>query len=107
MIGKTSLPTLDAIRRVEAPEGRHVAEAFDQINQKLSQQPSYMDQVSPIGTINGTNKTFILPVEPNPVKSFHLFHNGLLVTGYTIKGRVLTMNAAPAISDTLLVSFRY
>jgi len=48
-----------------------------------------------IGTIDGTNNIFTLPVSPNPVSSLQLYKNGQLMKmdiAYTLVGNTITFN---------------
>ena len=74
--------------------------------------PVWQLNITPTGTINGTNGTFTLPVQPVAVPSMQLYRNGLLQqqssTGdYTIAGTTITFNAAsiPQTGDILLAFY--
>jgi hypothetical protein len=70
------------------------------------------DQVTPAGTIDGTNATFTLPAAPNPAAGLVLFRNGMAMKNgfdYTLSGATITWlsGAIPEAGDTLLAWYRY
>jgi hypothetical protein len=71
----------------------------------------FVDQVTPSGTINGTNVTFTLSQSPSPSSSLAVYRNGVRMTSsvdYTLSGAVITFGTglAPQSGDTLTCSYR-
>lgn len=58
----------------------------------------------PTGTIDGTNKVFVLPVVPRLL--FFQYNSAVLAKdiGYSITGNVVTLAAAPQVGDTVYAS---
>ncbi len=74
--------------------------------------PSFSDEETPAGTINGTNPTFTLAFAPSPASAVSLYLNGLLMTqgvDYSISGNIITFLQAstPQTGDLLTASYRY
>lgn len=77
-------------------------------------QPTFVDWVMPIGTINGINPTFTLPSAPNPVASVELIVNGLVYSqgvspaDFTVSGATITFNppSIPSTGSSMTVSYR-
>lgn len=64
---------------------------------------------TPVGTLDGSNKTFTLSVAPNPVASAELQINSNIVaytTDFTISGDTLTMVEAWPAGTVLYIRFR-
>lgn len=76
--------------------------------------PTFIDNETPTGTMNGSNQTFTLAYTPNPASSLSLYLNGELMrqgTGkdYTISGSTITyLTAKPdtAKNDTHVAFYR-
>ena len=73
--------------------------------------PSFSDQETPAGTVDGSNVTFTLASAPNPAISLILFRNGVAQMAgqdYTLSGSTIGfMTAAtPQPGDTLLAWYR-
>jgi hypothetical protein len=71
----------------------------------------FVDQEAPVGTVNGSNSTFLLSQAPFPAGSLHLFRNGILqrvVVDYTLSGNAVTFLSVstPQVGDQLLASYR-
>lgn len=71
----------------------------------------FVDQVTPAGTINGTNVAFTLSQSPSPSSSLAVYRNGVRMTSsvdYTLSGAVITFatGLAPQSGDTLTCSYR-
>jgi hypothetical protein len=67
--------------------------------------PSGFISASPTGPKNGVNKTFALPVAPNPISSMSLFLNGVLlkpIIDYSISGTNLILTFAPSSNTQIL-----
>jgi hypothetical protein len=74
--------------------------------------PSFSDDETPAGGINGSNATFTLAFAPSPMGSLELYLNGLLmnqVTDYTLSGNTISFLTAstPQSGDLLVASYRY
>jgi len=68
--------------------------------------------ISPVGTIDGSNRVFTLPNTPSPVSSLMLFLNGQLLSAgldgdFTLQGAMLTLAEAPVIDDVILALYSY
>jgi len=71
----------------------------------------FVDLEVPVGTVNGSNATFLLSQAPYPAGSLHLFRNGILqrvVVDYTLSGNAVTFLSVstPQAGDQLLASYR-
>ncbi|HML15470.1 MAG TPA: hypothetical protein VK419_00530 [Bryobacteraceae bacterium] len=74
--------------------------------------PSYSDDETPSGAINGSNTSFTLVNAPSPPASLSLYLNGLLMTqgiDYTLSGNAISFLTAstPQSGDLLVASYRY
>lgn len=75
--------------------------------------PSFADNQTPAGVIDGANDTFTLAQAPNPAASLQLFRNGVLqgpvAYDYTLAGLTITFEAAsiPQVGDKLIAFYRY
>jgi hypothetical protein len=74
--------------------------------------PSFADQETPQGTVNGVNTTFSLAHTPNPVASLILIRNGLVLkqgADYSLSGSAITFSgpALPQLGDALQAFYRY
>ena len=74
--------------------------------------PSFSDEETPHGAINGSNAVFSLAFSPSPAASLLLYVNGLLMTqgiDYTLNGNTITflLASTPQIGDVLTASYRY
>jgi len=70
----------------------------------------FYENITPAGTIDGVNVTFVLPFAPNPSTSLDLTYNGQRIKGggdgYTLVGDTITLVVAPITGDILLANFR-
>jgi hypothetical protein len=75
-----------------------------------------VDQETPTGAINGTNRVFTLSATPNPLNGLMVFRNGIAqkrcpaaVCDYDVAGNTITFipEATPQPGDALVVWFRY
>lgn len=69
---------------------------------------TFIDNLTPTGTINGVNGTFTVP--NNPGTSLHLYLNGqrlINLVDYTISSTTITMTTIPFPGDVLIVDYRY
>jgi len=55
---------------------------------------------TPTGTINGTNKDFVLSAVP-VVGSVLVFVDGLINTSYSVSGSTITMTDAPVVGQEI------
>lgn len=72
--------------------------------------PSFADNETPSGLVNGSNVTFTLAHAPSPAGSLRLFLNGqrlTVTTDYSLSTLTVTMGAAPVSGDVLLADYRY
>jgi hypothetical protein len=74
--------------------------------------PSFADQETPAGAIDGVNNAFTLAHTPNPAASLLLIRNGLVLkqgSDYSVTGRAITFLSAalPQSGDTLQAFYRY
>jgi len=74
--------------------------------------PSFVDEETPTGAINGVNNAFTLANTPNPAASLLLIRNGITLkqgTDYSISGKAITFFAGmlPQTGDTLQAFYRY
>jgi hypothetical protein len=75
-----------------------------------SSGPSFADDEIPTGSINGSNKVFLLANAPNPTASLSLYLNGQkLITpaDYSLSAQTITTVLAPQTGDVLRASYRY
>lgn len=76
----------------------------------VSSSGSSINNETPIGTINGTNKTFTLANIVDPVGSLQLFLNGAFQTAggedYTLSGLTITFVNAPLTGSVLRAFYR-
>jgi len=76
---------------------------------KIHMDRHIIENETPSGTKNGTNKAFTLAKAPNPVASLKLYWNGqLLLAGsdYTLSKNTITMEEAPDSGDNLWADYR-
>lgn len=69
----------------------------------------FVDDETPTGTKNGTNKRFGLKYVPMPAISLRLYKNGALLAfgaDYVLAGQTFTLAAAPVSTDALLAYYR-
>lgn len=70
----------------------------------------FVDEETPTGTINGSNKVFSTAVAPSPGSSTYVFLDGQLMTptvDYSLSGGTITFVTAPIVGQVILVSYRY
>jgi len=72
---------------------------------------NFADKVTPSGTVNGSNVTFVLPQTPI-TGSDHVYKNGQLMevgsgNDYTISAATITFDVAPLTNDQIRASYRY
>lgn len=72
--------------------------------------PSFGDQETPTGLINGSNTVFVIAVTPSPGASAEVFLDGQLMTqgaDYTLAVGTITFVTPPPTGSILRVSYRY
>lgn len=73
--------------------------------------PSFADNETPSGTINGSNAVFTLAHTPSPTASLQLFLNGAFQTAagtdYTLATATITFGSAPLTGSILRAFYRY
>lgn len=73
------------------------------------QPPTFVDAVTPTGTVDGINSVFTLPSAPNPPASLELSTNGLTYKSgldYVLSGASVSFSAPPSAGSVLLASYR-
>lgn len=85
---------------------------IDPVVTTTSNGPSFADEETPTGTINGVNTSFTLANAPNPAASLLLILNGLVLqqgSDYSLSGNTITFLGAalPQTGDTLLAFYRH
>ena len=77
---------------------------FDNLND------AFVNNETPVGTIDGVNKTFTLPSTPSPAASLLLFLNGAFQTAvgedYTLSTATITFVNAPPTGSVLRAFYR-
>jgi hypothetical protein len=71
---------------------------------------SWVDEETPLGTLDGLNTNFTLVNVPVPARSLHLYMNGLRLSSagdYSLSGAGITFVAAPHASSVLLADYRF
>ena len=79
------------------------------IIQAMENNEFFVEDETPVGSINGTNTTFTLADSPNPVASLEVRRNGLiltLTTDYSLSSDTITMVTAPRTGMTLRCDYR-
>lgn len=69
---------------------------------------NFVKQVTPSGTINGSNTAFTIPDTPDENDSVVVYKNGLMqrqTDDYTISGTTITFVTAPATASDLRVVY--
>jgi len=72
-------------------------------------QPTFVDAVTPAGTVDGVNAIFTLPSAPNPSASLELSVNGLTYkagTDFSLSGATVTFISVPTSGSVLVASYR-
>jgi len=74
--------------------------------------PTYVDNETPAGLINGLNLTFTLNYPPSPASSLQLYRNGMRLvvnSDFTLSGQTITffLSAVPQAGDALTAQYRY
>jgi len=70
---------------------------------------SFWVEETPVGSVDGSNKTFTLSASPNPVSSVEFEVNGQTVvytTDFTISGDILTTVLAYPMGTALRIRYR-
>jgi hypothetical protein len=76
------------------------------------QQINFADSEVPIGSVDGSNRTFQLAFQPSPPTSLILTRNGLVMKrglDYTLAGKTVTfiVEQTPQVGDIILAWYRY
>ena len=85
--------------------GRRVGGGFSTI----AMNGHIVDDETPSGTVNGTNKAFTILTAPNPANSLKVFVNGQrmkLTEDYTFSGVTITFSVAPPSTSVVLCDYR-
>jgi len=78
-------------------------------SQAIEKDEYFVENETPVGTLDGANKEFTLAYSPNPVISLMVFINGQKVTNtdeYTLSGDALTLTIAYPSGTELRVNYR-
>jgi len=76
---------------------------------KIAMDGHLIESETPTGTVNGTNKDFVLTATPNPPTSLKVYVNGQrlkLTDDYTISKRTISFVTAPPTTSLILVDYR-
>jgi len=68
-----------------------------------------VDDETPGGTVNGSNKAFTLNHSPSPTTSLKVYVNGMrmrITEDWTLSGQTITFNTAPPQNSIILVDYR-
>ncbi len=104
--------TLDNLSQQMLATSQTVSSLVSQLS-SVAALPSFVDNESPVGSLDGTNSTFTLSSTPNPASSLALFRNGILLrqkSDYSIAGNQIVfanVNPLPQPGDTLSASYRH
>lgn len=70
----------------------------------------YIDDETPVGSVNGTNTIFTISRTPVPTESLKIYVNGQrmrITEDYTLSVKTITFNTAPPTGSIILVDLRY
>ena len=70
----------------------------------------FIDDETPTGTINGTNKDFTINNTPSPTSSLKVFRGGArqrITEDYTLSGKTITFIIAPVDGEIITVDYRH
>lgn len=70
--------------------------------QPLAERLHWQYDETPTGAVNGSNVTFGLLRIPYPVASLTLIQNGLVLSGFSVTGTVITFAVAPASGNPII-----
>ena len=80
------------------------------LQDQIDKRGRWVDDETPSGTLNGSNKTLTIVNTPNPITSFKLFVNGqrqALTTDYTISGKTITTVVAYPSGTIVRCDYKY
>jgi len=118
---RNKLETLNDDDRLEIVAIKDLREELDEIKQiksqslgggglsKISMDIHILDPYTPTGTVNGTNKDFVLQRLPNPSTSLKVYKDGQkmqLTTDYTLSDKTITFVTAPLTDSVIEVEHR-
>ena len=118
---RNKLETLNDDDRLEIVAIKDLREELDEIKQiksqslgggglsKISMDIHILDPYTPTGTVNGTNKDFVLQRLPNPSTSLKVYKDGQkmqLTTDYTLSDKTITFITAPLTDSVIEVEHR-
>jgi len=118
---RNKLETLNDDDRLEIVAIKDLREELDEIKQiksqslgggglsKISMDIHILDPYTPTGTVNGTNKDFVLQRLPNPSTSLKVYKDGQkmqLTTDYTLSDKTITFITAPLTDSIIEVEHR-
>ena len=76
---------------------------------KIAMEGKFVDDETPSGLVNGTNKVFTIAKAPNPTGSLKVYKDGqrMIVTeDYTLSGNTITFTTAPLANTIITVDYR-
>lgn len=76
---------------------------------KIAMEGKFVDDETPSGTVNGTNKVFTIANIPNPPTSVKVYVGGVrmrVTEDYTLSGKTITFVSAPETNSKILVDYR-
>lgn len=76
---------------------------------KMALDAHFIDDETPTGSINGTNKAFVLANTPNPTSSLKVYLDGQrmsITEDYTFSGRTITFLTAPLTGSILKCDYK-
>lgn len=118
---RDKLETLEGEERLRIDAINGLKEALDELKKKKyvisggggistgALDIHIVDDETPVGTINGSNKAFTINNTPSPASSLKVYLNGArqrITEDYTLSGTTITFNVAPPTSSILLVDYR-
>lgn len=76
---------------------------------KIAMDLHLVDDETPSGTINGTNKDFTVANIPSPASSLKVYRGGArqrITEDYTFSGNTISFTSAPQVGEVILVDYR-
>lgn len=76
---------------------------------KIHMESKFVDDETPTGNVNSTNKDFVLEYLPNPTASLKVYVNGQKMTtteDYTLSSKTITLTTAPPTGSIVRCDYR-